>query len=323
MSKSSKNLAELVPSFKGLRIAVLGDLMLDRFVYGAVERISPEAPVPVILKESEAYYPGGAANVAANIISLGGEPTLIGIVGEDVPANILKGALAESGIEASLVKSCGDVLTTLKTRFVSRGQQIMRLDEERPGALSEDAAGAPPDLPRGIGALLVSDYVKGVIPLWAGALIEQASSLGIPVVVDPKPPNWAFYSGCDVVTPNKGECFSALPPNNSAEPSLELLAETVRELAGAGRVVMTWGEMGLHTWDGETLTSIPSHQVEVYDPTGAGDSLSAALTLSLAAGADLVSAARIANASGAVAVAQPGIATVSAEKVVKVLEGSI
>ncbi|MEP0814404.1 MAG: bifunctional hydroxymethylpyrimidine kinase/phosphomethylpyrimidine kinase [bacterium] len=304
--------------FPKLRIAVLGDVMLDRYVYGSVERISPEAPVPVLLREREACFPGGAANVAVNLAGLGATPLLIGIVGNDAAAELLKAELKSNNIDTSLLVGLPGAITTVKTRFVSMSQQLIRVDDESPLPIDRDAV-PPEEVLSDCNALLVSDYNKGAVPFWGKSLIGCARRVGIPIVVDPKPPNWSYYQGCDVVTPNKKEARNAVPEHLRPVADLAATAKAVSHLSGVGKVVMTWGAEGMHVWDGASLTTIPSHRVSVFDPTGAGDTVIAALTASIAAGADLVTSANIANAAGAVAVAKPGIAAVTAAEVLSVL----
>ncbi|MCD6120041.1 D-glycero-beta-D-manno-heptose-7-phosphate kinase [bacterium] len=313
-------LRDSIATFSDLRIAVLGDLMLDRFVRGQVERISPEAPVPVLLKESEDYYPGGAANVAMNVAALQGKTRQIGLVGCDWAADVLLKKLEEAGIETNGVIASVEATTTVKSRFVSMGQQLMRLDEEKAISFSDDIGVTTHSLLDGCDALLISDYSKGVIPLWAKGFVSDARSRGIKVIVDPKPPNWGFYSGCDVVTPNRKESLSTVPPAERELCSVEDIARSVTQIADAKQAVMTWGAEGIYTWDGHELQVIPSHRVRVYDPTGAGDSVIASLTLAIASGLDLSDAARIANAAGAAAVSIPGIARVTPEEIISVLE---
>ena len=318
-------------AFAKHRVAVLGDLMLDSFVIGDVDRISPEAPVPVLVKQRQEYYAGGSANVATNIVELGAQATAIGVAGEDEAGFELVRLLDRKGIDTSFILKSASATTTIKTRYVSMGHQLLRVDEER--YLHWPDIGASPNISalEDCTVLLVSDYNKGVIPLWAADYISRAIEKGMPVVVDPKPPNWKYYAGCDVVTPNKKESLSIItqaanPANNTDYDSEAMRVEIAHAVcgeSGAKNAVMTLGADGMLAWDGNRLETIPSHRVQVFDPTGAGDSVIAAIALSKAAGLTLFEAAHVANAAGAVAVSRPGIARVSRTDILRVLDSDI
>ena len=323
-SSDIERIGDAINGFGKLKIAILGDLMLDRFVYGEVSRISPEAPVPVLAKTREEFFPGGAANVAMNVVSMGGAAIQIGAVGADAHGKLLLKLLKSKSIDTSGIVKLEGEITTIKSRFVSMGQQLMRLDEERRLGIASPKSALPgPSLLKGCDALLVSDYNKGIVPLLAEFFIGTAAAAGIRTVVDPKPPNWPFYSGCDVVTPNRKECLSTMPEGalDGEEPAA--VARAVKKTARSKTVVMTWGAVGLYTFDGKAARLVPSHRVPVYDQTGAGDSVIAALTLSLAAGLPLHQAAVVANAAGAAAVSRPGIAHISRDDIMKILSGKI
>ncbi len=306
-------------SFRKLNIVILGDVMLDRFIKGTVERISPEAPVPVMLKEGEESFPGGAANVAMNVVELGGMTHLIGVVGADRAGEDLLKLLEENRVDKSGVMSLPLARTTVKTRYVSMGHQLLRVDEEVYLKELELDSEMFPNLPSNCDGLLVSDYNKGVIPLFAKRIIKQAAERCIPIIVDPKPPNWSFYAGCTVVTPNRKESLSALSDGDLMNRSIENIAKSVQLKAQAENTILTWGAEGLYTWNGEILEHIKSHRVSVFDSTGAGDSFVAALALSLISGLDLLVSAKVANAAGAVAVSTPGIARVNCQNILRIL----
>lgn len=317
-----QRVAAALGGFDRLNIAVLGDLMLDRFVYGDVARISPEAPVPVLQRKSEEYFPGGAANVAMNVVSMGGQALQIGAIGADANGKLLLKLLKAKNINTTGVLSLSGEITTVKTRFVSMGQQLLRLDEER----KIGTASLPDSLPdksllNKCNALLVSDYNKGIVPLLCASYVEKARILGIESIVDPKPPNWPYYAGCSVVTPNKKECLSTMPEGalDGADPAA--VARAVRKTSRSKTVIMTWGADGLYVFDGKNTKLIESHRVRVFDQTGAGDSVIAALTLSLAAGLSLYEAAYVANAAGASAVSRPGIAHITRADILQILYG--
>ncbi len=324
MKNTAKNYLRIesaLREFENLKIAVLGDLMLDKFVHGDVARISPEAPVAVLHRKSEEYFPGGAANVAMNVVSMGGCALQIGAIGADTSGNQLIKLLKAKNIDISGVARLAGAITTVKTRFVSMGQQLLRLDEERkiePSSVSQTKLPCV-SLLKSCSALLVSDYNKGIVPMMCAPFIQKAGEMGILSVVDPKPPNWPFYSGCSVVTPNRKECLSTMPEGalDGAEPAA--VARAVRKTARSKKVIMTWGADGLYVFDGKSAKLIESHRVRVFDQTGAGDSVIAALTLSLAAGLSLYEAAIVANAAGAAAVSRPGIAHITRNEILKII----
>jgi D-beta-D-heptose 7-phosphate kinase/D-beta-D-heptose 1-phosphate adenosyltransferase len=302
----------------GRRIAVIGDVMLDHFVIGQVDRISPEAPVPVVRFDREEYRLGGAANVANNIVSIGGQVSLVGLVGHDEAAGDLRRTLAASGVDPSdLVPD--DRPTTRKVRVVtSRNQQVARIDYERDGEPADPALGAlvarVQDVIGRCDVVVLSDYRKGVV---SKTIIEIAAAAarerGIALLVDPKVPRAERYRGATLVTPNhhEAELMTGITIREPADA--REAARTIHERSGAN-VLITWGEHGM--WLLDTSRSpwieeaMPAAAREVADVTGAGDTVVGLLALSLAAGASLADAARIANAAAGLVVARFGPAVV-------------
>lgn len=314
----SNDLKGAIEGWRGKHVCVLGDIMLDRFVYGRVERVSPEAPIPVLQFQSETVMLGGAGNVARNIAALGGRVTLIGAIGEDEPAELIAGPLiAEEGIDGHFLRRPG-VPTTIKTRFVSDGQQIMRLDVEEKRDLSESEAD---DIARRfegalatVDAVVLSDYAKGVLTLGViGRIIALARARDIPVVVDPKSLDVKRYAGAAALTPNRSEAEAITQLDCRTGEGAETAARMICERAGVDSVVMTRGALGMTIFDSVAAgaaISIPAVAREVFDVSGAGDTVVAALALSLAAGLDVTSGARVANVAAGVAVGKRGTGVV-------------
>ena len=323
----SSNLTAAIENWLGKHVCVVGDVMLDRYVYGEVERISPEAPIPVLQFQAETIMLGGAGNVARNVAALGGKVTLIGALGDDAPAELIAGALiADEGIEGYFLRRPG-VPTTIKTRFVSDGQQIMRLDIERKQALSEPEAD---EIVRRfenalatVDAVVLSDYAKGALtPGVIGRIVTLARNRMIPLIVDPKMLDVARYAGATALTPNRSEAEAMTRLDCRTDENAQLAARRICEQAGVDSVVMTRGAQGMTIFDkaaaGATV-SIPAVAREVFDVSGAGDTVVAALALSLAAGLDVTSGARVANVAAGIAVGKRGAGVVHASELASAL----
>jgi D-beta-D-heptose 7-phosphate kinase/D-beta-D-heptose 1-phosphate adenosyltransferase len=306
--------------FSGVTVLCVGDVMLDRFIEGDVERISPEAPVPVIRVRRSRVALGGAGNVAANIAALGGRAVLVGVIGEDEAGRALRGEIAtHPRIVPALVESALRPTIT-KTRFVASRQQIVRTDEESSLALQpEEEAALIAAIAAAIGearAVVLSDYGKGVLSraVLAGA-IDGARARGISVFVDPKGEDFSRYRGAAAITPNLKELAAAarLPVGDDA--AVVLAARRVMEAAGGAAILATRSEKGMMLVEPSgAIHSVPAHAREVFDVSGAGDTVIATLALAQAAGYALAQAMRIANAAAAVVVSKVGTATVSIEE---------
>lgn len=298
-----------LPDFTAAHVLVLGDAMLDRTIDGRTERISPEAPVPVVALEDERYGPGGAGNVAAGIVALGARCTLIGARGDDPEGTRLERALEDAGVTSRLERIEGWPTTT-KLRIVSRGQQLLRVDREAPlpGAAAHTLLDAALAALPGVGALLISDYDKGAIAD-PGPIIAAARRRGIAVIVDPKYKPLAAWRGAAVVKPNRAE-FEAMGGDASSEAALTASARELLRGTEIDALMVTRGGEGLSLVAEETVLHLPAFDAEVFDVTGAGDSVAAVVAAALACGAGLQDAARIANAAGAAAVAQHGTTAV-------------
>ena len=313
-------LEHVLTRLPGHTVLVVGDLMLDHFVIGSVERISPEAPVPVVRFAREEYRLGGAANVAANIRALGGHVEVVGLVGDDGEAARLRRELERVGVGTSGIVSDPSRCTTRKMRVVtSRNQQVARIDyegdTETTGRIADALVAQVERLMPSARAVLISDYLKGAVsrPV-ASAAIAAARRSRIPVTVDPKVPHSTYYAGATLVTPNHYEAEAVTHMRMRYDADVPACAQRVREVTGCENVLITRGEHGmwLHTFAGDT--ALPAEAREVSDVTGAGDTVIAALTLALASGASLEDAARLANRAAGIVVGKFGPATVSIEE---------
>jgi D-glycero-beta-D-manno-heptose-7-phosphate kinase len=307
---------EIVGRFRDVAVLVAGDVMLDRFIVGRVSRISPEAPVPVVLFEQEHVRLGGAANVAHNIATLGGRTTLIGVVGDDPAAARLREELAKVGIASRLIVDPTRP-TTEKVRIVTeRNQQVARVDYEREGDIGGAIEDAVVECARhcanGAAALLVSDYLKGAITRGVvEALLAGRRARSTPVIVDPKIPHLSCYAGATLVTPNIQEAEAATHRRIRSDDDAREAARGFRVRTSCDGVLITRGEHGMWLSDGAVEEAIPANAREVSDVTGAGDTVVATLALALAAGASVAEAAVLANCAAGVVVGKFGAATVT------------
>jgi len=316
----SDGIKDLLERARGATIAVLGDLMLDRFVWGAVSRISPEAPVPVVEVESESFHLGGAANVARNLESLGSKPVLVGVVGDDESAGQLRKAMRARGLSDEAVIQDGSRRTTVKTRIIAGNQQVVRADWESVDDLDRDVeARALEALSNVIGsarAVVLSDYAKGALtPNVISRAIELARDHNIPVLVDPKLRRYRLYKGVTLATPNLSEAerLAGIIIHTEADVA-EAAGSILRELE-CDAVLITRGEHGMTLFEAsEKPLHIPTFAREVFDVSGAGDTVIAAASLALSGGASLPEAATLANRAAGIVVGKLGTATVEPEE---------
>ena len=311
---------ELIDTFASRRIMVFGDVMLDRFMIGRVARISPEAPVPVVVFDHEEIRLGGAANVAHNLRALGGDVDLIGVIGEDDAAAQLKHELAAKSIHATGLITDPQRRTTTKMRVVTtRNQQVSRIDfesEHEVGAEIEEALGQQVEMRvRSSQVVLVSDYQKGVVTRRSMAqLLAFASGSGVPVIVDPKVPHIDYYAGAALVTPNHVEAESATNSRIATNADARRAAIVLRQRLGVESVLITRGEHGMWLDHAGQDGFLPASAREVADVTGAGDTVIATLALAIAGGGNMFEAARLANEAASIVVGKFGAATVSPEE---------
>lgn len=322
------SLAHLVGQFKDRRIGVVGDVMLDHFVIGSVDRISPEAPVPVVRFAREEHRLGGAANVAHNVVTLGGSVRLLGLVGRDSAGTVLQQQLEARGLPPSHLIIDMDRPTTQKTRVVtSRNQQVARIDHEddsEPSArVAEALKAAVTEAAGAVDALVLSDYRKGVVsPAVIAAAIGAADPRRVPVLVDPKVPDASRYRGTTLLTPNHHEAELMTKITIRSDEDAARAARALHQATGAS-IIITRGEHGMWVLDASRSTldesKLPAVAREVADVTGAGDTVIAVLALAMAAGVALVDAARLANAAAGLVVARFGPATVRPEELAAAL----
>jgi len=309
-----------IDGFKGRHILVVGDLMLDEFVRGDVARISPEAPVPILEVRDRHSTPGGAANAAHNVTSLGGTVSVIGVVGADAAGDTLRELITGAGMDASGVLSDAARPTTHKTRIVARGQQVVRIDQESRAKVSDSVAKALVEKARAAVAkadgCIVSDYGKGVVSKeLVRAVTEAARARNIPVVVDPKRKDFSVYEGATVVTPNLGELEVAVGgPCHTTEEIIEA-GRALLPVLGGGAVLVTRGAAGMTLLEpGKEPVHTHARAREVFDVTGAGDTVVGTLALALSVGIPLARAIEIASVAAGLVVSKVGTATVTIDE---------
>jgi rfaE bifunctional protein kinase chain/domain len=303
---------EVLERFGGTTVTVLGDLMLDEYVWGDVDRISPEAPVPVVRVRERTHVPGGAANAAAGVVALGGDARLVGVVGEDEAGRALLAQLDARGIAHEGIVASNGRATTTKTRVIAHNQQVVRTDVEEletPGLeVQERLLEAVSTALEGASALVVSDYGKGAV---SAPVAEAAISWArCPVVVDPKGGDYSKYCGATVITPNVLELELATRVQVTNDDSLATAAAALREQLAGTAILVTRGSAGMSLFTEGSRLDVPARAQAVYDVTGAGDTVVAVLAAALGAGVLLGDAAELANRAAGLAVGKVGTAPV-------------
>ncbi len=324
-----KDLVKLVKAMSGLRILVAGDLMLDAFVYGDVERISPESPVPVLNIRSEDMMLGGAGNVLSNLCALGAKPSIFALVGEDADGELAIDIAKKMGADISGILKDSSRPTTRKTRYLARHQQLLRTDFEKTHPLSADLESAlltAVEKPiKGAGAVVLSDYGKGVLtPAMLQKIIAVAKRAGIPVLVDPKGRDYAIYAGADIVTPNRKELAEATGAAGlKGDSEIVAAASRVIDLCDIACVIATRSEDGMSViCQGKEPLHLKTRAREVFDVSGAGDTVIATIAAAIAAGADIETAAVLSNIAGGIAVSKVGTSPVRTEEMLHAIEGN-
>ncbi|MDH3550090.1 MAG: bifunctional D-glycero-beta-D-manno-heptose-7-phosphate kinase/D-glycero-beta-D-manno-heptose 1-phosphate adenylyltransferase HldE [Gammaproteobacteria bacterium] len=299
-----------IPDFSSTRVVVAGDVMLDRYLFGSTGRISPEAPVPVVHVHETDNRPGGAANVAVNLASLGVSTNVVGVVGNDAAADSLEAIMSEHGIACNFARA-GDRPTITKTRVQSRGQQLIRLDEENVADMPGDAmVSTLRSVLEGAGAVVLSDYGKGALAD-VSVMIALCREAGVPVLVDPKGTDFHKYRGASLLTPNQSE-FEAVAGRCASDQELVDRARTMMDDLDLDALLVTRSEKGMLLVEAGARPLFLSTQArEVYDVTGAGDTVIATLAGALASGQDLASSAALANIAAGLVVRKIGVATVT------------
>jgi D-beta-D-heptose 7-phosphate kinase/D-beta-D-heptose 1-phosphate adenosyltransferase len=319
---SNTDFQSLVGAFAGRRVLIVGDVMLDEYLWGEVTRVSPEAPVPVVVTRRRTCVPGGAANAARNVASLGGKAILVGLVGEDSQAEALRTALEEAGISTGNLVADSTRPTSTKCRVVAHRQQVVRLDQEDSsqiaGIVEESLLARALELLPSADACVISDYAKGVVtPRIASELIEAARQMGKPVVVDPKGANYQKYQGATIITPNVHEAEVALNRKLASEGNVVAAGQQLCELLCGTAVLITRGAQGMSLFQLDcTPLHIPTVARNVFDVTGAGDTVVATLALQLAAASSLEEATYLANQFAGIVVGKFGTAVVALEDVI-------
>jgi rfaE bifunctional protein kinase chain/domain len=316
-------LEALLERARSIRVLVVGDIMLDVYLRGGATRISPEAPVPVVRVTDEDLALGGAANVATNVVALGASCSIVGCVGDDPSGRELVSELTSYGIDASGVPTLPGRATTVKTRVMVRHQQVARYDRESDAELADGDAQAIIDALKtriaNADAVVLEDYNKGVlVPSVIRATIDGARAAGKPVIVDPKFRHFFQYQGATVFKPNLLELIAAM--RGSAQPEDERWLHHTRDELGCENLLVTLGEggMALYTRDGEYVR-VPTVARSVYDVSGAGDTVTAVIAVALAAGADIIEAAVLANHAAGIEVGKAGVATVTPDELREVV----
>jgi D-glycero-beta-D-manno-heptose-7-phosphate kinase len=315
-------LSRIIGNFKKSRVLVVGDLILDEFIWGEVSRISPEAPVPVVWVKNESYMPGGASNVANNLKELGAQVHLIGVTGDDESGAILKGELEKKGINVGGIIIDSSRPTILKTRVVANHQQVVRIDKECVAPIDDNIISKMIDYAKmtvnDIDAVIVEDYGKGVItPRLLKSLVPVMQKHNKIISVDPKEEHFNYYKGITVITPNNHEAAKAVGFAIKDDTTLRAAGEKLLDKIKCKICLITLGENGMAVFQrGKPMTHIPTAAQEVFDVSGAGDTVIASYTLSLAAGADPIQAAHISNCAAGIVVGKVGIAVVTPEELV-------
>lgn len=312
-----QQIGQIIRRFSHQRLLVLGDLMLDQFIWGTAVRISPEAPVPVVRIERESVHLGGAGNVAHNVISLGGQAVCLGVIGEDEAGRRLAETLEHVGIQARGLIRDATRPTTVKTRIIAHHQQVVRADREahqplHPSLTEQLVARYSEYLPQVTG-VIISDYDKGVVtPSLLAQILPMTQQTGKPVLVDPKIRNFRHYSPVTLLKPNLRETEAVTQMEITDDASLRAAGQRIMRLVQCQYLLVTRGEAGMALFSHEDqMTHIPAMAREVYDVTGAGDTTIAAVALALLSGATPTQAALIANHAASVVIGKIGTATVT------------
>ncbi|MGM0568809.1 MAG: D-glycero-beta-D-manno-heptose-7-phosphate kinase [Elusimicrobiota bacterium] len=327
MNQNIQNPASVLSKFGDFKILVAGDLMMDKFVKGSVSRISPEAPVPVVRIRDEKYVPGGAGNVALNIAGLGAGSYVASVVGEDLHGRSLVDKLNAAGCSTDCVLRDAGRPTTVKTRIIAEHQQVVRTDLESDGEISDEKAKELllkiENIFDELDGVIISDYGKGMVtPVFIKGILKLAEKKSIPVVVDPQIGHFFEYKGVTALTPNTKEAREALKSEINSEESLARAGSELLKRLDCRAVIITRGEEGMTIFErGEAYRHIETAAREVYDVTGAGDTVAGVFTLGIVSGLDVYEAARLANYAAAVVVSKLGTAQVSVEEIKKEMKG--
>lgn len=322
MTLAKNRIKKIIAQFQNKNILVVGDLILDRHIFGKVSRISPEAPVPVVWAKKETFRAGGAANVAANLSSLGARVSLCGATGNDPHGNRLKSILKKEKIKTKYIFENKKIKTTLKTRVIAHNQQVVRVDWEsirqHPKILTQSILQAIKKKIDDFDALIIEDYGKGLInPLLVKKLVQLCRERKKIITVDPKEDHFSYYQQVTALTPNLAEAESAAGMKAKNKTQIKKIGEKVLKKINPQMLLLTLGEKGMMLFEKEKTQSIPTAAMEVYDVTGAGDTVISAFTLSLLGKASSLEAAQIANLAAGIAVKQLGAAKITKNELIE------
>ena len=312
---------KIIRGFKDRHVLVIGDIILDHYIWGKVNRISPEAPVPVVEVTRESFLLGGAANVAHNIVSLGGRASVIGINGQDIAGEALMNILMQRGV------NCDGIFTenrptTVKTRVIAHNQQVVRFDREDKkyvdGKILKGILGHINSVLLQYDAVIISDYQKGMISQGLiRDIVKKAKPKEIFISVDPKVGHFDFYKGVSLITPNVMEASSGSKIEIRDDKTLLRAGKSLMKKLSCKAVLITRGEQGMSLFEKKKVTHIPTVARKVYDVTGAGDTVISAFTLAYASGASMEEAAMIANHAAGIVVAEVGTAVATADQIIE------
>ncbi len=312
-----KRVEEICRGFRDKRIFIFGDVILDRYIFGSVSRISPEAPVPVVKVEKEEFRPGGAGNVAANLDKLGARGLLLGFTGDDTYAN----ELHKLKPEGNLIQASPHNNTLVKTRVIVQRQQMVRIDRECDIQVTPEMEASILETIRNTNAeaIIVSDYAKGSLtPTIMDGLKAEALSRRIPIVVDPKPPNYHMYKGVNGITPNLKEAEAIVGKTVTDDTEAASAVKAIRNKFNAGFALITRGDRGITALEkGKRILHLPAFSHEVFDVTGAGDTVVSVLVLALVSGARLHEAVRLSNAAASLVVEKVGTSKITIDELLE------
>ena len=332
-----KNLLDIIKKFDRARILVVGDIMVDHFVYGTVSRISPEAPVPVVNVKSEKLMPGGAANVVSNAAKLGAKVYVAGVVGDDYNGDILKRLVGKEGekggkgkVDSSHILTLKNFQTIIKTRVIAHNQQIVRFDREDNGKFTDKVYKQLMDVIKKIAddvdAVIISDYGKGLIERkFFSSLVSFLREKNKFIALDPKVENFKFYKNVSILTPNINETSGGSGVKINDEKTLEKAGRTIIKKVKPDYLLITRGEEGMSLFSGAAVNNgnkplhLHARAKEVYDVTGAGDTVISTLAVARSVGASIADACYIANAAASIAVSQLGTYAVGADELAALL----
>jgi D-beta-D-heptose 7-phosphate kinase/D-beta-D-heptose 1-phosphate adenosyltransferase len=311
---SRKTLKKLVGKFKNKKVLVVGDLMIDEYIWGKVSRISPEAPIPVVEVQKEDSKPGGAANVILNLVSLGAKVFAAGVTGRDDNAKRLNAYLKKVKVNTSAVVADKTRPTTVKTRVIAHHQQVVRIDKEHKADISAATARniirKVSKIIKKIDAIIFSDYDKGLL---TGCLVDGIMNMskGMIVTVDPKPGNVGIFRDVTLISPNKKEASEAAGIQITNEEDVLSASKILKDITNSQAILITRGEEGMSLYEDGRIRSVPTVAREVFDVTGAGDTVISVVTLALASGSTFDEAAVLSNIAAGVVVAEVGVVTLN------------